>query len=69
VTDDDRCGVLMDGPLPHHFTMREEEFLEIGAISFKGHATILRQGVEGRLDDVVLVEVRSVGAGAPPLHA
>jgi hypothetical protein len=49
--------------------MREEEFLEIGAISFKGHATILRQGVEGRLDDVVLVEVRSVGAGAPPLHA
>jgi hypothetical protein len=43
--------------------MREEEFFEISAVSFEHLATLMRQGVEGRLDDVVLVEVEFVGAG------
>jgi hypothetical protein len=43
--------------------------LEIGVVSFECLATLLRQGVEGRLDDVVLVEVRSIGAGFSTLHA
>jgi hypothetical protein len=49
--------------------MREEEFLEIGVVSFKRHVTLLRQGVKGRLDDVVLVKVGSVGVGVSTLHA
>jgi hypothetical protein len=68
LVQDDWCGVLENGSLPHHFAMREEEFFEIGAVSFECLATILRQGVEGRLDDVVLVEVESVGAGVFTLH-
>jgi hypothetical protein len=35
-------------------------------VSFECLATLLRQGVEGRLDDVVLVEVGSIVAGVPP---
>jgi hypothetical protein len=61
LVDDDRCGVLENGPLSHHFTMREEELLKIGPISFVRLVTLLCQGVEGRLDNVVLVEVGSVG--------
>jgi hypothetical protein len=67
--DNDQCGVLENGPLSHHFTMLEEEFLEISAISFKRLVTLLRLGVDVRLDDVVLVEVGSIGAGVFPLHA
>jgi hypothetical protein len=48
--------------------MREEELIKIGAISFERLATLLRHCVEGRLDDVVLVEVGSVGARVSPLH-
>jgi hypothetical protein len=50
------------------FATREEEFFEIDAISFERLATLLRQGVEGRLDDVVLIEVGSVAAGVFTLH-
>jgi hypothetical protein len=69
LVEDDRYGVLENGPLSHHFAMREEEFLEIGVVSFKRHVTLLRQGVKGRLDDVVLVKVGSVGVGVSTLHA
>jgi hypothetical protein len=55
--------------MPRHFTTREEEFFEIGAVGFKRLATLLCQGVEGRLEDVVLVEVRSIGTGVSTLHA
>jgi hypothetical protein len=49
--------------------MQVEELIEIDAISFERLATILYQGVEGRLDDVVIIEVRSIGAGVSLLHA
>jgi hypothetical protein len=66
LVDDDRRGVLEDGPLPCHFTTWEEEFLEIGAVRFERLATFLYQGVESRLNDIVLVEIGSVAAGVPP---
>jgi hypothetical protein len=46
--------------------MREEELIKISVISFERLATLLRHGVEGRLDDVVLVDVGSVGARVSP---
>jgi hypothetical protein len=55
--DDDQRGVLEDGLLPCHFTTQEEKFLEVSAISFKRFAILLCQGIEGRLDNVVFVEV------------
>jgi hypothetical protein len=51
-----------------HFTTREEELFEISVLSFECLATLLHEGVEGRLKDVVLVEVGSVGAGVSTLH-
>jgi hypothetical protein len=64
-----QCGVPENSPLPRHFTTWEKEFFEIGAVSFKYLVTLFHQGVEGRIDDVVLVEVKSVGAGVYTLHA
>jgi hypothetical protein len=58
--EDDRCGILENSPPPHHFTTREEELFEIIMISFERLATLLHQGVEGVLEDVVLVKVRSI---------
>jgi hypothetical protein len=49
--------------------MWEEELFEISAVSFERHASHLHQGVEGGLEDVVLVEVGSVGARISTLHA
>jgi hypothetical protein len=49
--------------------MRKEELLKIGAVYFECLATLLRQGVEGGLEDVALVEVESVVAGVSTLHA
>jgi hypothetical protein len=67
--EDDWRSVLENSPMPRHFTTREEEFFKIGAVSFKRLATLLYQGVEGRLEDVVLVEVGSIGAGVFTLQA
>jgi hypothetical protein len=69
LVEDDRCSILENSTLPHHFTMREEELFEIGAVSFEHLATLLRQSVEGGLKDVALVEVGSVVAGIFTLHA
>jgi hypothetical protein len=69
LVEDDRSGVLENGPLSCHFIMREEGFFEIGAVSFKCLVTLLRQGIECRLNDVVLVEVAFVGAGVSIFHA
>ncbi len=66
--EDDRCSILDNGPLLRHLTTQEEELSEIGEVSFKCLATLLHQGVEGGLEDVVLVEVGSVGAGVSTLH-
>jgi hypothetical protein len=49
--------------------MQEEELFEIGMVSFQSLATLFRQGVEGGLEDVVLVEVGFVVAGVSTLHA
>jgi hypothetical protein len=67
--EDDRRGVLENSPVLHYFATREEEFFKIGAVSFKRLVILLRQSVEGRLDDVILVEVRSIGAEFFTLHA
>jgi hypothetical protein len=56
---DDRCSVSENSLLSRHFATREEEFFEIGTVSFKCLATLLYQGDEGRLEEVVLVEVGS----------
>jgi hypothetical protein len=55
--------------MSRHFIAREEELFMIGAVSFKCLVTHLRQGVEGSLEYVVLVEVGSVVAGVFTLHA
>jgi hypothetical protein len=55
--------------MSHHLVAHEEELLKIGAAHFKRLATLLRQGVEGGLEDVALVEVGSVVARVSTLHA
>jgi hypothetical protein len=69
LVEDDRCNISENNPLSRHFATREEELFEIGAVTSECHATLLRQGVEGRLKDVVLVEVGSVVARVFTLHA
>jgi hypothetical protein len=48
--------------------MREEELFEVGTESFERLVTLLRQGVEGRLEHVVLIELRSVVVGVSTLY-
>jgi hypothetical protein len=67
--EDNRHSVLENSPLSCHFTTRDEEFFKIGAVCFECLASFLRQGVEGGLEDVALVEVGSVVAGVSTLHA
>jgi hypothetical protein len=55
--EDDQRSVIENSSMSRYFTMQEEEFFKIGVVSFKCLATLLRQGVEGRLDDVILVDV------------
>jgi hypothetical protein len=55
--------------MSRHFTMREEELLKIGMVRFERLVTLLHQGVEGRLEDVSLVEVGSIVPGVSTLHA
>jgi hypothetical protein len=60
--EDDGHGVLENSPFSHHLVMRKEELLKIGAVCFECLATLLRQGVDGGLENVSLVAVRSVVA-------
>jgi hypothetical protein len=46
-----------------------EELIHLCAVSLERLAILLRQDVIGRLDGVVLVEVRSIDVGASFLHA
>jgi hypothetical protein len=66
--EDDQCSIPENSPLPCHFTTLEEELFEISEVSFERLATLLRQGVEGGLEDVALVEVGSVVAEVFTLH-
>jgi hypothetical protein len=67
--ENNRCSIPENSPLPRHFATREEELFEIGVVSFECLATLLHQGVDGGLEDVALVEVRSVVAGVSTLRA
>jgi hypothetical protein len=69
LVEDDWCSVLENSHIPRHFTTREEELLKIGVVYFERLTTLLRQGVEGGLEDVSLVEVRSVVTEVSTLHA
>jgi hypothetical protein len=55
--------------LSRHLATQKEELFKISAIRFERFATLLRQGVEGGLEDVALVEVGFVVAGVSTLHA
>jgi hypothetical protein len=59
LVEDDRCSIPENSPLPHHFTTWEEELFKISAVSFERLVTLLRQGVEGKLEDVVFIKVTS----------
>jgi hypothetical protein len=63
-----RCSILENSPLPRHLTTREEELSEIGDVSFERLSTLLRQGVEGGIEDVALVEVGSIIFGVSTLY-
>jgi hypothetical protein len=67
--EDNRRSVLENSPLSRHLATQKEELFKISAICFERFATLLRQGVEGGLEDVALVEVRFVVAGVSTLHA
>jgi hypothetical protein len=69
LVDDDRRCVLDDSPLLRHLITRVEELIEIGTVSFERLAILLHQGVKGRLDDVVLIDVGSIGVRVSPLNA
>jgi hypothetical protein len=66
--EDDQRGVLENSSLSHHLATREEELLKIGVVRFECLVTLLRQGVEGGLEDVALVEVGSIMARVSTLH-
>jgi hypothetical protein len=60
---------LRTPPLSSHLVTRVEELLQISAVTLECLATFLHQGVEGGLDDAVLVKFGSIDAGASLLHA
>jgi hypothetical protein len=67
--EDDRRSVLENTPLSCHLATRKEELLKIGMVCFERLATLLRQGVEGGLEDVALIDVGSIVAVVSTLHA
>jgi hypothetical protein len=69
LVEDDRCGILENSPMSRPFTAQEEELFKVGTVSFECLATLLRQGVEGGLEDVALAKVRTVATGVSTLHA
>jgi hypothetical protein len=69
LVEDDRCSISENSPLSHHVETRGGELFKIGLVSFEHLATLLHQGVEGRLEDVALVEVGFVATGVSTLHA
>jgi hypothetical protein len=69
LVEDDWCGILENNPMSCHFTLWEEELFNIGMISFERLATLLHQDIEGGLEDVALVKVKSVVARVSTLHA
>jgi hypothetical protein len=68
LTEQGRCSAPENSPMSRYFTTQEEEPFKIGVVCFKCFKTVLCQGVKGRLEDVVLVEVGSVAARVSTLH-
>jgi hypothetical protein len=68
LVEDDWCSIPENGPLQCHFTTWEEELFEICTVSFNFLAALLHQGVKGRLEDVVFIEVGFIGAKVSTLH-
>jgi hypothetical protein len=54
--------------MSRYFTAQEEELFKIGAVSFECLMTLLRQGVDGGLENVALVVVGSIVVGVSTLH-
>jgi hypothetical protein len=69
LVEDNRCSVPENSHVLCHLVKREEELFKIDAVRFERLMTLLRQGVEGGLDDIALVEVRFVVARASTPHA
>jgi hypothetical protein len=69
LVEDDRYSVLENSPVSRHFAMREEELFKIGMLRFERLMTLLRQGVDGGLEDVAPIEVGYVVAGVSTFHA
>jgi hypothetical protein len=67
--EDDQRSVLENHPLSHHLATQKEELLKIDAVRFERLVTLLRQGVEGGLENVALVEVRFIMARVSTLLA
>ena len=57
------CVVLLDDALPRFLEMRQLHLLEFELLSCEQAAILLGQLLQGRRDDVVLVEVGSIGVG------
>jgi hypothetical protein len=69
LVEDDRHSVLENSPVSRHFAMREEELFKIGMLRFERLMTLLRQGVDGGLEDVAPIEVGYVVVGVSTFHA
>jgi hypothetical protein len=69
LVDVDRRCILLDEPMSCHLIMQQEDLIHLLVIGFKRLAILLRRVVEGRFDDdVVLIEVGSVGVRASFLY-
>jgi hypothetical protein len=55
--------------MSRHLVRRVEEVIHFGVVSLERLVILLREGIEGGFDDVVLFEVGSVDASASLLHA
>jgi hypothetical protein len=64
--EDDQRFVPKNGPLPRHFTTREEELFEISAVSFECLTTLLHQGVDVGLMMLFSSRLNSLVPEFPP---
>jgi hypothetical protein len=55
--------------LSPYLITQEEELIHLCAVGLERLEIFLCHGVEGRLDDVVLVDLKSIGVGPSFLHA
>jgi hypothetical protein len=69
LVEDDRCSIPENNLLPSHLATQEEELSKISNVSFECLSTLLRQGVEGGFEDIVIVEVEYTVVRVFTLHA